>query len=81
MLAIRDMEKVTTFRGIGAPSEDTPEDAEDVGAGEDWATDKPNESKSPQKKGLVIRGRGMTGRLPVKQEQKLVLSDDDIEDD
>merc|ERR1711964_506245 len=73
-VTIRDMEKVATFHGIGAPPDDTPADAE-------WATDKPGESKSPKKKGLVIRGRGDANGLPLQQEQKLVLSDDDIEDD
>lgn len=79
--ALRDLEKVTTFRGIGAPSEDTPDDAEDTPVAEDWATDKPGEGRSPRKKGLVIRGKGEGGLpIPVEQEQKLVLSDDDIED-
>jgi cell cycle checkpoint protein len=49
--------------------------------GEEWATDKPVEGKSPRKKGLVIRRRGTASGLPLQQvEQKLVLSDDDIED-
>jgi cell cycle checkpoint protein len=40
------------------------------------------EGKSPSKRRLVIRGRGTTSVLPLQQqEQKLVLSDDDIEDD
>lgn len=83
LLALRDMEKVTTFRGIGFSSEATPDDAEDSGVvAEEWATDKPVEGKSPRKKGLVIRGRGAASRLPLQQpEQKLVLSDDDIEDE
>ncbi|CAG8977075.1 hypothetical protein HYALB_00005783 [Hymenoscyphus albidus] len=81
-LVIRDLEKVTTFRGIGAPSEDTPDDAEDNPVGEEWATDKPGEGKSPRKKGLVIRAKHDGGLpIPTEQEQKLVLSDDDIEDD
>ncbi|EKD16232.1 uncharacterized protein L3040_009530 [Drepanopeziza brunnea f. sp. 'multigermtubi'] len=81
-LAICDMEKVTTFRGIGAPSDEDPDDAEDEGAlGEEWATDKPGEGKSPRKRGLVFRGKGAGDGLPVQQpKQKLVLSDDDIED-
>ncbi|EHK99288.1 putative Checkpoint protein rad17 [Glarea lozoyensis 74030] len=78
---IRDLEKVTAFKGIGPQSEDTPdEDGEGV-VGEEWATDKPGEGSSPRKKGLVIRGRG-SGGLPVAKDRevKLVLSDDDIED-
>jgi cell cycle checkpoint protein len=83
VLTVRDMEKVTAFRGIGVSSEDTPDDGDDTGAvGEEWATDRPVEGKSPRKKGLVIRGRGAASGLPLQQpEQKLVLSDDDIEDD
>jgi cell cycle checkpoint protein len=82
-LAVRDMEKVTTFHGIGGQSEDNPDEADDTGiVGEEWATDKPVEGKSPREKGLVIRGSGTTTGLPLQQpEQKLVLSDDDIEDD
>lgn len=81
-LAIRDMEKVTAFHGIGGPSDET-DDGEDTGiVGEEWATDKSIEGKSPKKKALVIRGRGTFSGLPLQQpEQKLVLSDDDIEDD
>ncbi|RDW71397.1 hypothetical protein BP6252_07960 [Coleophoma cylindrospora] len=81
--AIRDMEKVTTFSGIGGPLEDPPDDGDDGAAGEEWATDKPVEGTSPKKKkGLVIRGRGTANTLPLlPREQKLVLSDDDIEDD
>jgi len=82
-LAIKDMENVTTFHGIGGPSEEASDDGDDTGPfGEEWATDKPVEGKSPRKKRLVIRGRGTTTGLPLQQqEQKLVLSDDDIEDD
>jgi cell cycle checkpoint protein len=84
-LAIRDMEKVTKFHGIGGPSTETPDDGEvdEKAVGEEWATDKPGEEKSPRKKKLVIRGRGEANGLPLGQplqEQKLVLSDDDIED-
>ncbi|RDL38478.1 p-loop containing nucleoside triphosphate hydrolase [Venustampulla echinocandica] len=82
--AIKDIEKVATFHGIGGPSEDAPDEADDNAvAGEEWATDKPVEGSSPRKKELVIRGRGMATGLPLSQpqEQKFVLSDDDIEDD
>jgi len=83
VFAVRDMEKVTTFHGISGQSEDNPDEGDDPGpVGEEWATDKPVEGKSPRKKGLVIRGRGTATGLPLQQpEQKLVLSDDDIEDD
>lgn len=81
-LAIKDMEKVTTFHGIGGPSDEDPDDGDNAELGEEWATDKPVEGKSPRKKGLVIRGRGVASGIPLpQQEQKLVLSDDDIEDD
>ena len=51
-LAIKDMEKVTSFHGIGGPSDDSPDEGDDnTGAGEEWATDKPVEGRSPKKKG------------------------------
>jgi len=86
--AIREMEKVTEFRGIGVvPSEESPDEGEDeeIGErGENWATDRPHEGRSPKKKGVGIRGSG-SGKggfgLQQQKEQKLVLSDDDIEDD
>ncbi|KAK6583661.1 hypothetical protein PZA11_003391 [Diplocarpon coronariae] len=81
-LAIRDMERVTTFRGIGFPSEEDPGDTEDRGPlGENWATDQPVEGQSPRGQGLVTRGRGSANGRPLSLGQKLVLSDDDIEDD
>jgi cell cycle checkpoint protein len=82
-LAIRDMEKATAFHGIGGSSDDSPDEGDDAAAvREEWATDKSVEGKSPRKKGLVIRGLGMATGLPLQQqEKKLVLSDDDIEDD
>ena len=81
-LAIKAMEKVTTFHGIGGPLDEDQDDGDDAGTGEEWATDKPVEDKLPRKKGLVIRGRGVASGIPLpQQEQKLVLSDDDIEDD
>lgn len=81
MPAVREMEKVTSFYGIGGPSDEDQDEGDDTGVGEEWATDKPVEDKSPRKKGLVIRGRGVASGVPLLQmEQKLVLSDDDIED-
>ncbi|KAG0648179.1 Cell cycle checkpoint rad17 [Hyphodiscus hymeniophilus] len=82
MLAVKDMEKVTSFHGISGPTDvDQDDDDDNPAVGEEWATDKPVEGKSPRKKGLAIRGRGMASGLPLQQlEQKLVLSDDDIED-
>ncbi|KAH8593337.1 Rad17 cell cycle checkpoint protein-domain-containing protein [Bisporella sp. PMI_857] len=80
-IALREMEKVTTFKGIGGPIDEEPDDNDDAGVGEQWATDKPGEGMSPKKRGLVMRGRGTASGVPLQQEQKLVLSDDDIEDD
>ncbi|KAK7970570.1 hypothetical protein PG988_009643 [Apiospora saccharicola] len=47
---------------------------------ESWATDKPTEESSPRKKKLAIRQKS-DGSLAGPAVQKLVLSDDDIEDD
>jgi len=85
VVSIKEMEKVATFQGIGGPSEESSDEGdgdETAGMAEEWATDKPAEGISPQKKGLVMRGRRAANSLPLQQqEQKLVLSDDDIEDD
>jgi cell cycle checkpoint protein len=84
--AIRDMEKVTTFTGIGGPSEDVTDEGEDGLATEEWATDKPIEGESPRKKAASNNrwkrrnGQSGNGLDPRFAEQKLVLSDDDIED-
>ncbi|KAE8449205.1 hypothetical protein EG329_008372 [Mollisiaceae sp. DMI_Dod_QoI] len=84
VVSIKEMEKVATFHGIGGPSEESSDEDDDTApVADEWATDKPVEDKSPKKKkGLVMRGRGAPNSLPLQQqEQKLVLSDDDIEDD
>ena len=82
MLLVRDMEKVTSFTGIGGPSDEDQDDDDDTAAfDEEWATFEHVKGKSPSKKTLVIRGQGTASGFPSQQlEQKLVLSDDDIED-
>lgn len=92
-LAIRQLERVATFRGIGvtSSSEDaTAEEAAERGprVGEEWATDRPQDEggdSRTRKKGLVLRGKAVAGggavAMVTAPEQKLVLSDDDIEDD
>lgn len=87
-LGLRDMEKIVSFQGIGGPvdGEETDEDIDEVAVptGDGWATDKPTEDVSPKKRRTVIKSRGeqsegsMISSLTI---QKLVLSDDDIEDD
>jgi cell cycle checkpoint protein len=84
--AIRDMEKVTTFTGIGGSSEEVTDEGEDGPLTEEWATDKPMEGESPKKKAVPNNrwkkrnGQGANGLDARFAEQKLVLSDDDIED-
>lgn len=87
-LGFRDVEKVVSFQGIGASlDEESDEGAEELGipTGEAWATDKPTEDGTPKKRrNLAIKARNdqsegsMISNLQV---HKLVLSDDDIEDD
>lgn len=88
-LGVRDIEKVVSFQGIGAPvDEDTDEglDDEDSSApgAEAWATDKPTEEATPRKKRTsTIRARSEQSEgsmISSLQVHKLVLSDDDIED-
>ncbi|KPM43830.1 hypothetical protein AK830_g2712 [Neonectria ditissima] len=72
---LRDLEKVVSFRGIAAADEESDGDDEPTTA-EAWATDKPSEETSPRKKSTGIKSNGVSSLLA----QKLVLSDDDIED-
>lgn len=74
---LKDLEKIVSFQGVhaGAEEESDEEDAEQP-TGEAWATDKPSEETSPRKKSSGIKAGGVSGLLA----QKLVLSDDDIED-
>ncbi|RFU33587.1 hypothetical protein B7463_g2746, partial [Scytalidium lignicola] len=82
-LALKDMERITSFHGIGITMDDNQDEDDDMTlSGEELATDKPTENGSPQKKGLVIRRRGLSSRLHTEhQEENLILSDDDIVDD
>lgn len=89
-LGLRDMEKVVCFQGIAAPvdeeTDDSVEDEAATGQGaEAWATDKPTEETTPRKKkSSAIRTRSEQSEgsmISSLQVHKLVLSDDDIEDD
>lgn len=89
-LGLRDIERVVSFHGIGAPvDEETDEDVEDedtTGRGaEAWATDKPTEEATPRKKRpSTIKARSEQSEgsmISSLQVHRLVLSDDDIEDD
>lgn len=74
---LRDLEKIVSFQGVNAAADDEPDVEEDIMTGEAWATDKPSEEASPRKKRSAgIKTGAVTGLLA----QKLVLSDDDIED-
>ncbi|PNY25666.1 Cell cycle checkpoint protein RAD17 [Tolypocladium capitatum] len=74
-IRLGDLEKMVSFSGVAATNEES--DAEDDPVlGECWATDRPSEEASPGKKSTGIREGAMSGMLA----QKLVLSDDDIED-
>ncbi|KAG4284963.1 cell cycle checkpoint protein [Fusarium proliferatum] len=72
---LRELEKVVAFKGINAADEESDAD-DDMQPGEAWATDRPSEEMSPRKKSAGIKERNVSGLLA----QKLVLSDDDIED-
>lgn len=83
----RDLDKVVSFQGIGPPADaesDAEVDENAAPAGEAWATDKPTEDASPRKRRApAIRSRGDEGEgsMISSLQNKLVLSDDDIEDD
>ncbi|KAI0967635.1 Rad17 cell cycle checkpoint protein-domain-containing protein [Xylaria arbuscula] len=84
---LKGIEKVVSFSGIGSAVDedavDLDENADGGGGAEAaWATDKPTEESSPRKKSFAIRRSSHHGgSVATLQVQKLVLSDDDIEDD
>lgn len=88
-LGLRDIEKVVSFQGIGGDvdEEEAEEGAEEEAgplAGEGWATDKPAEGETPKKRRTAIKSRSEQSdgsMISTLQVHKLVLSDDDIEDD
>ncbi|KAI1106992.1 Rad17-domain-containing protein [Jackrogersella minutella] len=85
---LKEIEKVTSFSGIGDAADEDAVDGDDNAEqpAEEWATDKPTEESSPRKKksvGIGIRQKSDAASVataPVPSIQKLVLSDDDIED-
>jgi cell cycle checkpoint protein len=87
-LDLHDLEKVVSFRGLGTPAnQESDEEVEGAPGpvGEGWATDRPSEDRTPRKKRTnVIKsqsGQSEGSMFSNLQVQKLVLSDDDIEDD
>ncbi|KAL1898414.1 RFC checkpoint protein Rad17 [Ceratocystis pirilliformis] len=86
-LRLKDIEKVVSFYGISGQSEEVlGENDEDLGvedAGEQWATDNPTDEVLPRKKRTAIKQKDSATRLETENMplvEKLVLSDDDIED-
>ncbi|KAL5625362.1 hypothetical protein BROUX41_005422 [Berkeleyomyces rouxiae] len=95
-LRLKDLEKVVSFHGVGGPSEDMGDEADEEaidgggsggggGGAEQWATDRATDEVLPRKRRMAIKqkdkGTGMeldVENMPLVQ--KLVLSDDDIED-
>ncbi|KAL6886531.1 Rad17 domain-containing protein [Trichoderma longibrachiatum] len=77
----KDLEKIVSFSGVNMALDEEEADVDDDGAtGETWATDKPSEETSPRKKRVGIKIGGAGGGVAGMLKQKLVLSDDDIED-
>ncbi|KAK6842090.1 cell cycle checkpoint protein RAD17 [Apiospora arundinis] len=81
-LRLRELEKVVSFSGTHGTPDEEAADVDDANQAdtETWATDKPTEESSPRKRTLAIRHKS-DGSLAGPTVQKLVLSDDDIEDD
>ncbi|GAP86316.1 putative Rad17 cell cycle checkpoint protein [Rosellinia necatrix] len=82
---IKEIERVVSFSGIGSAADEDAVDLDETqgGSGEAWATDNPTEESSPRKKTnpAIRHSSHGGGSLVPLQVQKLVLSDDDIEDD
>ncbi|KAI9778517.1 MAG: Cell cycle checkpoint protein rad17 [Geoglossum umbratile] len=85
---LREIEKVTLFRGIAAQSDEIPDEDEEIPAIQ-WATDHANERgstprKKPRAREFETNGASKDGlgfQIPVEKVESLALSDDDIEDD
>ena len=90
----RELEKMTRFDGIGAPTNKAPDDEENdtitIAAAIEWATDlsavpKPRETVFERNRinvSALKNGHNFgSGILGQEDMEKLVLSDDDIEDD
>ncbi|MCJ1388035.1 Cell cycle checkpoint protein rad17 [Xylographa bjoerkii] len=89
-----ELEKMTQFDGIGAATDDTPDyeenDAITIAAATAWATDQSAEPKSrgsvfKRSKVSVVASKNShsfdSGMLGREDMEKLILSDDDIEED
>ena len=72
----RDLEKMVSFRGVTAVLDEESDPEDDATPEEAWATDKPSEEASPRKRRAGVKEGAVSGMLA----EKLVLSDDDIED-
>ncbi|KAG6109803.1 hypothetical protein E4U31_006480 [Claviceps sp. LM219 group G6] len=80
-LRVGDLEKVVSFTGLSAPEDDHSDcpDEDVIPAVEAWATDRPSEEGASPRRGR--EGIKAGGAMSALLAQKLVLSDDDIEDD
>ncbi|KAF2498379.1 Rad17-domain-containing protein, partial [Lophium mytilinum] len=83
--SLREVEKVTAFHGIGGSSEEALDDDDGNTDVEQWSTDPPTaqgrKSRRPGQ-GTIVKNESMIPTSAVESDvAKLVLSDDDIEDD
>ena len=89
---LSQLETITQFHGIDAPDDDAPDDdaGDDTANVTEWATDRPAEPKASASRpafglstGIVEKkAQGFDRIPPIEGEiEKLVLSDDEIEDD
>ena len=88
---LKQLLSITAFRGTISSTDDVPSSGEDSDLqGDEWATDKAVEEGTPKKKQRNAymkkqeKAGSVFGGLPMPMEsaiEKLVLSDDDIEDD
>lgn len=82
IMAATELEKVTTFIGIGRNEELPVESHDTVLEGDNWATDEPDDTKYVEKPVVILRECSKSEILPTQLcGQKMTISDDDIEDD
>jgi len=80
--ALQQLQKIVSFHGVGNTMAPEDDEAAEEESNEQWNTDKPTDERQPWRKAVGVISKSKDGGVTVKTEmEKLVLSDDDIEDD
>jgi hypothetical protein len=75
-LLLKQLEKLVSFVGLASFVTHEEDGAEDDAPAEQWSTDRPEEARRNHTTGLISKGAEVRNDM-----EKLVLSEDDIDDD